>query len=448
MKNLTVVADIIKQVKETSGKKDKEHILSLHKDNTLLGEVLNHIFNPYIKTNIAKKKLSKEVKTNAIFPATLTVNGYMDRLSKSTGKDEDIAFVQGYIASQSEDVRWLLEAMAIKSLKIGATASTINKAFGEGFIPTFDVMLAEKYVEVKTVKVKGVPTKKLYEHWKRYIGKRVIATKKLDGNRCAVFVRDNGQVTLYTREGHVMEGYIELEEAFATFPRGFVYDGEVLATNEEGLNSQDLFKKTSKIVKKKGEKKGLLFHAFDVVPIADFEKGIWEETCEKRKEGLEKLISLKNHPLIHYVPIIFAGMFDKEVIDRLAEEAKANGEEGIMVQLADAPYQCKRTFDIIKVKTFESADILCLDVYEGKAESTEGKLGGVVLDFKGNRVNIGGGFSAEQRIEYWEDPSKIIGKIVEIQYFEEFYDKDTGELDLRFATFKTVRDDKTEPSYY
>jgi DNA ligase 1 len=442
MYDLNQVANIITEIGNTSSKKEKENIISAHKDNTLFADVLNFIFNPYIKTNIAKKKISKTVKAEKESASIETVYGFMDYLKQSSGRDSQIATVQAYISSQPAPLQWLLEAMAIKDLKIGATSSTINKAFGYDFIPTFDLMLAEKYIETK--KIKGVS--KVYEHWKRYLGQRVVATKKLDGNRCAIFVNDDGSVQLYSREGHLMEGYVEIEEAFKEFPKGQVYDGEVLATNEEGLNSKDLFKKTSKIVKKKGEKKGLEFHAFDILPIADFKKGVFEIHCERRKEMLARVIDMMNHPLVHYVEPLYIGDFDKEKIDALADEAKKNEEEGIMVQLADAPYECKRTFSILKVKSFESADIRCLDIYEGKSGKNIGRLGGLICDFKGHRVNIGGGFSDELRDEIWENPSMVIGKIVEIQYFEEF--EEDGVLDLRFATFKTIRDDKSEPSYY
>lgn len=442
--DLLQVAEVIKQIGGTSSKKAKEEIISLHKEDTLFGEVLNFIFNPYIKTNIAKKKLSKEVSVDPHqFVPLYTFEEYMSFLGVNTGKNVDIFKVQQYISSQPKEIHWLLEAVATKDLKIGATSSTINKAFGYSFIPTFELMLAEKYIETK--KIKGVP--KVYEHWKRYLEKRVIATPKLDGNRNAIFVREDGKVTLYSREGHVFEGCVEIEEALASYPRGFVYDGELLATNEEGLNSKLLFKKTSKIIKKKGEKRGLEFHAFDVIPIEEFEKGGWSVACEKRKEALKEVIEKNPHPLVKYVEPIYIGIFDKEKIDALAEEAKENEEEGIMVQLADAPYDCRRTFDILKVKSFESADIRCLDIYEGKSGKNIGRLGGLICDFKGHPVRIGGGFSDELRDAIWADPSMVIGKIVEIQYFEEFEDED-GNLDLRFSGFKTIRDDKTEPSYY
>ncbi|MEX3625097.1 ATP-dependent DNA ligase [Viridibacillus arvi] len=441
------IAQILLQVNETSSKKEKESILASHKDNTLLKEVLNQIFNPFLKTNIAKKKLAKQVKV----APTADIKELKEFLryiqSESSGSDLDIANIQSYIQSQPEDERWLLEAMTIKTLKFGFTESTINKAFGYDFIPVFDIMLADKWVDVKRTTKNGVKVEKIIENWKRYTGKRIIATNKLDGNRVVVFVHEDCRIEFYSREGHLLEGYTELANAFQGLPKGFVYDGEVLAINTDGLNSKDLFQKTSSICRTKGEKKNLEFHGFDFLPINEFTKGGTDVSCELRKEALGKIIANHNNSLVKYVEPLYIGDFDKDLIEELSEKAKANEEEGIMVQLADAPYQCKRTKDILKVKVFMSADVRCIDVYEGHEESTKGKLGGLVLDYKGFPVNVGGGYSAEEREMYWNDPSLVLGKIIEIKFFEEFENED-GELDLRFATFKTLREDKSEPSYY
>ncbi len=441
---ITEVANTLKEVGSTTSKTGKEEILRSNNSNTLLGEVLNHIFNPFIKTNIAKKKLAKDVRKSDPSISIKSFEEYMSFLRVSTGKDEQIFAVQQYIKSQPEEIHWLLEAMATKDLKIGATSSTINKAFGEGFIPTFDLMLAEKWVEVK--KSKGV--EKTFEHWRTMIGKKVIATPKLDGNRAVVFVEDDGSVKFLSREGHEFTDFNELAEAFGKYPRGQVYDGEFLATNEEGLNSQDLFSKTSSLVKKKQKKKvGMEFHAFDMLSIASFKQGGCNVPCEERKSTLKLVVETQNNLLIKYVEPLYIGEFDFELLEQLAEEAKDNEEEGIMVQLADEKYECRRTRGILKYKSFESADVICLDVYEGKSGKNIDRLGGLVLNYKGNTVNVGGGFSDEQRITYWNNKNLVLGKIIEIKYFEEFVDED-GTLDLRFATFKTIREDKSEESYY
>lgn len=53
----------------------------------------------------------------------------------------------------------------------------------------------------------------------------------------------------------------------------------------------------------------------------------------------------------------------------------------------------------------------------------------------------------EQRVEFWNDKNKLLGKIVEIGYFEISSNKE-GTYGLRFPTFKWVREDKQEISMY
>ncbi|QRV11383.1 hypothetical protein JR311_20390 (plasmid) [Bacillus velezensis] len=441
MENLIKVGEIITKISGVTKKNEKELIIRENKDNPLFQKVLNHLYNPHIKTNIAKKKLTKKVKETEVQKTFNNVEEYMEFLTKCTGKDEQIAIIQRYIL-QNEEVEWILKALALKNLKIGATESTINKAFGYEFIPEFEVMLAKPFIEIKTVK--GV--KKVFDHWKKHIGKRVIVTKKLDGYRATAFVNEDGSVNIYSREGFLYEGCVEIEAAMSIFPKGHAYDGEILATNKEGLSSKDLYKKTQSIMKTEGVKRGLIFNVFDLIPIKEFKEGLFKVECEKRKGALSKIVNKQNSPFIKYVEPLYVGEFKKEVVDELNEEAQINKEEGVMCQVADSPYECKRVYNILKVKSFRSADVKCIGIYEGKSEETAGKLGGVVLDFKGHSINVGSGFRPTERIEYWKDPDKIVDRIVEIKYFEEFTDEN-GHLDLRFASFKTVRIDKTEPSY-
>ena len=42
----------------------------------------------------------------------------------------------------------------------------------------------------------------------------------------------------------------------------------------------------------------------------------------------------------------------------------------------------------------------------------------------------------------------MIGKIIEVQYFEETQDSKTLKYSLRFPVFKQIREDKTRPSYH
>ena len=46
-------------------------------------------------------------------------------------------------------------------------------------------------------------------------------------------------------------------------------------------------------------------------------------------------------------------------------------------------------------------------------------LTSVIVVHRGNRVGVGSGFTAEERIRFGKDPSLIIGKTITVKYFEE-----------------------------
>ena len=58
----------------------------------------------------------------------------------------------------------------------------------------------------------------------------------------------------------------------------------------------------------------------------------------------------------------------------------------------------------------------------------------------------GSGFTDEERLNYWEHPELIMGKVVELKYFEVTQnDKDKTKYSLRFPTWQhRIRTDKDE----
>lgn len=117
-----------------------------------------------------------------------------------------------------------------------------------------------------------------------------------------------------------------------------------------------------------------------------------------------------------------------------------------MLNYAYAPYELKRTNTLLKVKKFQTADLRVIDYFEGEG-SLKGMLGGFVVEYKGNTLGVGSGFKQSERIDFWDNREDYIGKIIEIQYFEETTNQKDNTLSLRFPTFKRVRDDKNEISY-
>ena len=119
--------------------------------------------------------------------------------------------------------------------------------------------------------------------------------------------------------------------------------------------------------------------------------------------------------------------------------------EGVMVNL-DTPYECKRTKNLIKVKKFYTYDLLVTGVEEGTGKNA-GKLGAVIVDFKGNPVKVGSGFTDTQRENIWRCPDMIVGSVIEVKYKEVTKNKDTGLESLQFPVFVGIREDLKEVSY-
>jgi DNA ligase-1 len=112
----------------------------------------------------------------------------------------------------------------------------------------------------------------------------------------------------------------------------------------------------------------------------------------------------------------------------------------------DAPYQGKRSNDVLKVKQFYDAEYVVVDVQNGPfrvivdgKEVEEDVMRNIVIEHKGYRVDVGSGFSLEQRRLYKENPDAILGKQVTIQYFEMSTNM-KGTESLRFPTFKAIYD--------
>ena len=123
----------------------------------------------------------------------------------------------------------------------------------------------------------------------------------------------------------------------------------------------------------------------------------------------------------------------------------AEDKEGLMLN-TNVPYFRTRHRGILKVKQFYSMDLPIIRCEEGSGRLA-GRLGAFVLDFRGNEVKVGSGFSDEQRDTYWQRRDEFAGMLCEVKYKEISADKNTGLQSLQFPVFIRVRDDKTEVSY-
>jgi DNA ligase-1 len=123
--------------------------------------------------------------------------------------------------------------------------------------------------------------------------------------------------------------------------------------------------------------------------------------------------------------------------------AKEKGWEGLIAR-RDVGYEGDRTKNMLKLKEFFDAEYQVVEAIMGaqrviveEREVEEIVLSAVIIEHKGNRVQVGSGFSMNERREYFKNPEKIVGKTITVQYFEETVDQN-GNNSLRFPVFKAV----------
>jgi DNA ligase-1 len=200
-----------------------------------------------------------------------------------------------------------------------------------------------------------------------------------------------------------------------------------------------------KIVRTKDrEKHGIKMLVFDCMTAEDFKNQTCEYDYTVRRADAELLFYQKDFKYFELLPILYIGG-DTTKITEILEEEVTKGEEGIMINICDAPYEFKRTNNLLKVKKFNTCDLRVIGFEEG-TNKYSGKLGAFICEYKGGWVKVGSGLTDELRKEIWDNQLKYQDTIIEISYFEETKDS-TGKESLRFPTFKDFRPDKTEPNY-
>jgi DNA ligase-1 len=314
----------------------------------------------------------------------------------------------------------------IKDLRCGVSEKTVNKV-APGTVPVFTCPLAHDSAN----------------HEKKMVGKKQIEIK-LDGVRVITIIRGD-KVEMFSRNGKQFHnfGHIisEIEQVIAQKPAPYdlVLDGEVMSAN-----FQDLMKQVHRKDGKQSD--DAVLHLFDMCPLADFQKGIWDKPQSFRSQAVKAWVEQNESVLKHVQALDWedVDLSTPEGQERFVELNKAavdGGYEGVMIKDVNAVYECKRTHSWLKAKPFIEVTLEVIEVEEGTGRN-EGRLGAVVCtgkdDGKDIRVNVGSGFTDDNRTTYWNSRDALIGQLVEVRADAITQNQD-GTYSLRFPRFKTFR---------
>lgn len=247
---------------------------------------------------------------------------------------------------------------------------------------------------------------------------------KLDGVRVLALVTKNSrQVLFYSRAGKFFTSFDHMKPQVLSIAQQLskndtvVFDGEVVSGE---------FNKTSGEVRRKEVPcLDAVYHIFDIPSISG--------TLRERRLQLN-LLSLHNATSVRRTTIISAG--NEQDVDRIYKGFLLSGYEGAVVKDPNSQYERKRSFAWMKLKESKSIDASIISLFEGRGKYV-GKLGGITVNHKGKEVNVGTGFTDEQRQSFWDNAKDLIGQTAEVVYQNE-----TPDGSLRHPRFLRLRGDK------
>jgi DNA ligase-1 len=412
----------VDEMKATSSSNNKKEIIEKYLKNPFVAKALIYENHPLKQYNITSTNIVKnpELLINSYYNVFDLLNDLNDRVI--TGHNA-IASVNGYIQQYPEHKELILNLID-KDLKTRAGASLINKV-KPNYIPEFKVALAKEY-EPKHCDFTN-------ETW--------YASRKLDGCRCIVIVDEYGRATAWSRQGKQFD---TLGKVLKDIERlgcpNTVFDGEICIVDDNG--NEDFQSIMKEIRRKDHTIQNPKYIMFDCLTLDEFNNKTSDAPLSARLESLEELLEvIEDYPTLDVLEQVI--VHNEDDFAKWQKLASEGGWEGFMLR-KDCEYEGKRSKNLLKVKTFFDDEYKVIDcsfapfrfVEDGR-EQEEVVLSNIIIEHKGYKVQVGSGFSLDQRKHYMKNPKEIIGKTVTVQYFEETHNQEGG-ISLRFPTVKHI----------
>ncbi|WP_422451957.1 RNA ligase family protein [Endozoicomonas sp. ALC066] len=344
--------------------------------------------------------------------------------------------VKAELAALTPEGAELFTKIIKKDLKAGFTAKSVNKA-RPGLVPAFECMLSHKYEE------------KRIKQWP------VAVEEKYDGVRCIVIVKRDG-VRFFSRNGKTE--FTGLEHIAEELLKASDYTSEVVFDGE--LVSGSFNDTVSETRKKDGDKSNTHLVAFDFLTFEEFQAGVSNQSYSSRRGVLCGLFPSGKFESVKVSSVKLCHTH-KEVLDTYFNILEREGE-GVIVKPLDGLYECKRSYQWLKVKEQQTIDVPITGLFQGDSDGKyHDRLGGFLVDVEGVECRIGGGLTDQMRAQVWADhtgdsvdysvitdgevntqtleptDTSYEGRVIEVEFHQK-----TPDGSLRHPRFVRFRDDK------
>jgi len=259
----------------------------------------------------------------------------------------------------------------------------------------------------------------------------ILWSPKLDGVRlwAVIDAPDSETVTYLSRTkkpylnfGCFDKGLLEYarQRSWSRLHYPIIFDGEIVSKDFSGVMAQ-LRRQTNV------DSSVFEFRIFDIID--NYDSLPFVARCEVLRKviGGNKIHNIVRLPHWPYP----AEIATKDGIIKLMNRMRNIGYEGIVLKTKDGLYENKKSGLWLKVKPAHTKEVRVIGLEMGSGKHA-GRMGALICEYSGGSVNVGGGFSDEERERFMED----LPSVIEVEYQEE------TKGSLRFPRFKRVRNDK------
>jgi hypothetical protein len=414
--------EFVNEMNSSNSTNHKVDILTKYQYHPFIKRILFYTYHPYWNFGLTSANLKK--REDLIAPSEvyddlfLMLDDFNERHMTGHSAIEAMnRFIKDYEAWSD-----LIYQIIDRNLETRATVTLINRV-NPKFIPTFDVALAHDAAKVKGVDI-------FDGTW--------FVSRKLDGVRCICFVHGD-DIRFFSRNG---KEFLTLGKVADEIRRlgitDIVLDGELCLMNEDG--SDDFQGILKQIQRKDHTIENPRYQIFDILQAGEFagddESPLFSTRIACREHWLG---DLKSSTVLEMLPQV--RIKDEDALEELKAQSKDSNWEGLIAR-RDTTYSSGRSKHMLKIKEFFDAEYVVTGLIMGPQrvivngkEVEEDMLSAVTIDHKGSQVQVGSGFTIEQRRHYYRNIGEIIGATITTQYFEETTDQH-GNHSLRFPVFK------------
>ena len=258
---------------------------------------------------------------------------------------------------------------------------------------------------------------------------KVYIQPKLDGVRCVIHLNDKQEIVCFSRTGKEFHNLQHIKDSLKPW---FEFHDDVILDGE--LYNHDLRDNFEKIISLVRKQKPTESDKLEAAELVQFHCYDYIDQMHDYSTRMNQLVTTDMYSdCVKYVETTLVN--SNEAAQLRHQYNLNNGYEGSILRL-DAPYQCKRSYNLQKFKDFSDTEATIIGYEEGKGKR-EGTLGKFLMqDDDGIEFGCppGKGYNYKDLANMLNNIHDYIGKTATFTYFER-----TQYGSYRHPLFKTIR---------